>query len=579
MAASSVALSNFYFLGEADYFDTASNFKPLLHTWSLGIEEQFYLLYPVTLLLLIKFFKNKKARVALGLSILFLISFFLTIYTSKYGVPDSISNLFMPEDEISTNVSSLQFYLLPFRMFEFLTGGLLATIPTVKIKSELSKLFLNLLGLGTIIFSAIFLSKDIPNLSSPNLVPCLGAGLLLFFPPSKYLSFVFGSKPLKYIGKISYTLYLIHWLLIVIYRYMFDGEFDLTVRIWLFAAMILLSSLIYHYYETPLRYTKSKFSIKSNKVLFASLIGCILILFGITFNVNKKQGWLWRLSKENLELVEKIGVPKDYHANNWGGANYNPGWIGSNPKKGSTPDIILMGDSHAGHYLYGLDSIMVKKNKKTIYISNWFTSLKLPDFIRNDRDGMAAISKKQFAKDLKIATDYPESNVVLSHSWTSQINRSEVLNPLTNEYEKFSQDSIGFATIAKKIEEFHSLVGNKRKLIIIGASPKTKSNELNYIEKLLRPKYFSKLISVPTASTFEQNQIAFNSFFENYFKNKTNIYFIDPSPAFCDNGECYKQLDELIFFSDGSHFSKDGSLHAVSFFENRFLEIIDGKSF
>lgn len=573
MVASSVALSNFYFLGEADYFDTASNFKPLLHTWSLGIEEQFYLLYPVTLLILIKLFKNTKTKVALGLSILFITSLFLTIFTSKYGVPEYVSNFFMPKDEISTNVSSLQFYLLPFRMFEFLTGGLLATINSVKIKSELSKLTLNLLGLGLIVLSAIFLSKDIPYLSTLNLLPCLGAGILLYFPPSKYVSFIFDSKPLKYIGKISYTLYLVHWLMIVVYRYLFDGEFNIIERISLFIAMVLLSSLIYHYYETPLRYTRSKFSIKSNRVLVAGVIGSILLIFGISFKVNQEQGWLWRLSQKNLNLIEKIGVPKDYHANNWGGAGYKRGWIGEEPTKGGTPDIIVMGDSHAGHYLYGLDSIMVKKNNKKVYISNWFTSLKLPDIIRNDKDGMATISKRQFNIDLETVKRYPNSIVVLSQSWMSQLNRSEILNDATQKYEKFPKDGTAFCLLTQKIEKFQTLIGEERKLVIIGESPRTKSNELNYIEKLLRPKYLSEL--APTATTFEQDQIEVNPYFEKHFKAINNIHFIDPSPVFCNGKDCFKQLNDQIFFSDNSHMSKDGSVRAVEFFEDRLLTILD----
>ncbi|WP_430907944.1 acyltransferase family protein [Maribacter sp. 2-571] len=575
MTMSSVALSNFHFLGESDYFDTASNFKPLLHTWSLGIEEQFYILYPITLFILIKCFKKRKNVVFFSLGILFSISLFLTLYTSEYGISDSFSNLFKPKDEITSSVASLQFYLLPFRMFEFLVGAIVALINKPKIKSEILKLFLNLVGLTTIISSAIILSKDSLYLSTLNLIPCLGAALLLFFPPSKYLAFVFENKALRYIGKISYTLYLVHWLLIVVYRYLFNGEFTSIETIGLFTFMLLLSSLIYHYYETPLRYRDYGLSIKSDKNLVFILVACILIVFVINLKVNSDDGWLWRLSPKNRELVENIGVPKDFHLNNWGGAGYKPGWIGEKPGHGGVPDIILMGDSHAGHYLYGLDSIMVKKNKKKIYISNWFTSLKLPDFVRSDKEGMPAISKNKFKQDLKIVNKYPESMVVLSHSWTSQINRSEVLDSETNEYLKLRQDTTGFVVIARKIEKFRSLIGKERKLLIIGASPKTKSNELNYIEKLLRPKYFSDL--TPTSTTFKQNQIAFNTFFESYFKNIPDINFINPSPAFCSDGKCYKQFNEQIYFSDGSHLSRDGSLKAVTFFEDRLLNILDSK--
>jgi peptidoglycan/LPS O-acetylase OafA/YrhL len=569
MFMSAVAISNFHFLGESSYFDVSSNFKPLLHTWSLGIEEQFYLIYPVMLFLLLKMIKRKKAIVVVLFS-LFLASLLLNIYTTQYGISTSLLNLFLPEDNLASGVASFQFYLLPFRMFEFLLGAIVGLIPAPKLKSEPIKLLLTLLSLGTIISFAIIFNKNTQYLSTWNLVPCLGIGLLLWAPPSKSMSFLFENKFFKYIGKISYTLYLIHWLVIVGYRYLFDGDLLFIEQVSLFIIMFLLSSIIYKYYETPFRYTNSKYSIKSTSVLILFLVINILVIYLIKVKSNCENGWLWRLGNNNLELIEKIGVPKDFHKTHWGGADYKAGWLGEKKQVDVEPDMLWFGDSHATHYKYGLDHVMVKKNNLHIYFTFLISSLRLPDVINPSRG--VEDSENRFNGDLALINKYPNSIVVLSHSWLGQIKLSEVFNQSINSYERFNRDSTGWKLTAQKIEKYHRLIGQNRTIIIMGETPAIEVNELNYVEKLTRPKYLSNL--APTTSTFPHNSIAFNTFFKNYFQFSKNIIFIDPSDAYCTDGICLKQMNDKIYYSDNNHLTKDGSLEVIKYLEQDFIDIL-----
>lgn len=584
MFKSTIALSNFHFLAASDYFDTASGFKPLLHTWSLAIEEQFYLLYPVGLFLLMKFFNKKKNGVIVSLSILFILSLLYTFYTSKYGVPERFHDPFLSKYGSLQDVSSIHFFLLPFRMFEFLTGSIVALIGVVKIKSEVFKLFLNIVGLSLIIGSAILFSKSTIYLSTCNLLPCIGVGILLYFPPSKYLSFLFDNKFLKHTGKISYVLYLLHWLIIVIYRYLFNREFNALEQVVLFAVMFLLSSIIYKYYETPLRYSKSKFSLNSNFSMVLFLIIGIVSIYSIKIVVNNNNGWLWRLSDFNKQIVERMGNPKDFHRNNYGGAGYRPGWVGGTPEKGIEPDMIWIGDSHAAHYLYGLDNVLVKPYNKNIYISDWITTLKLPDIIRHDKEIYVSKSKEFFAMDLKFIAKYPNSTVALSQHWINGLKRGEVLNEITGKYEKFPKDSTRLHVLVQKIKKLHKIIGEDRKLLIFGSCYPQKSGiELNFVEELLRPKYISNIIkpvnSLPASSICKINEHALelNSYFKKHFAKSENILFINPADAFCEGELCLEQKDGEIYFSDINHLSQDGSLRVVKYMKEKLLKIINKK--
>lgn len=551
MWMSSIALSNFHFLSESGYFDISSNFKPLLHTWSLGVEEQFYLLYPVTLFILLRVFSKSKTTLLTILGVLLLSSLLLTTYMWKSDASSA----------------SMLFYMLPFRTFEFLIGAVIVFIRPPKVQSQYALLTANVLGLLLIIGSSMFFSSNMVGISTFLVVPCLGAALLLFYPPSQHLSFIFKNRFLIYIGKISYTLYLIHWLVIVMYRYLFDGNFSPTEQIGMFVLMFLLSSVIYKYYETPLRSTKEKLSIKSNWALAIILIVAIGGVYMINRKVVSENGWVWRLNEENLALIEEIGVPSDYHLNNWGSAGYSHGWVGKQPAEGTEPDMILLGDSHAGHYIYGLDSILVKKDGKNIYHPEGASWLKLPDIIRTEYEAQINDNQKEI---ISLVNKYPNSVVALSASWDYQMNRSVYNDGSASEYKKFGKDSVGWKVLAQKIEKLHAMSGSNRMFIVIGETPMMDSDELNYVEKLLRPKYLANL--APATSVFPDNAQAFNKFFKAYFQSKEHVTFIDPAEIFCNDGTCVKQKNNEIYFSDPGHLSKAGSLKAVRQMEPELLK-------
>lgn len=240
----------------SDYWEASMDFKPLMHTWSLGVEEQFYLIYP-----LIFIFVNNKRILTILISLITILSFSLFLF---YG---------------NTNA---KFYLLPYRFFELSLGGLFALFYFDK-----REVNYNLKFIYNISFVLLILLIFIPYKKNDiALFLCiLSSGIIITF--SNYFSTtliskkILSNKYLTYIGKISFSLYMWHQIVFSFVRYVLLFEITLIWSLFLFIITLLLSVLTYNFIEKPFR--KTIFSFK--KVLyfifilfFVNIIGSIYLL-------------------------------------------------------------------------------------------------------------------------------------------------------------------------------------------------------------------------------------------------------------------------------------------------------------
>ncbi|WP_157841057.1 acyltransferase family protein [Neotamlana nanhaiensis] len=567
MFFSSFAASNFYFLSQTNYFDVSANLKPLLHTWSLAIEEQFYLFYPLTFLLLFKILKKAK-YIIFALVTIFLLSLIFNFISSEGYISEKFIGYFISDPNFSDSLISLQFFFLPFRVFEFVIGGLLVFI---SFKGKILKNYLNLLGLVIIIISVFCFSSETEYMSTLNLFPCIGAALFICNEPNEFISKIYNLNIFKITGKISYTLYLFHWPIIVFYSFIYGFEFTVIENILLLLAMFLISYIVYNYFETPLRAYKNKPLLISNHGLISLILLCIIIISNIKTSVINSDGWVWRVDNKKIENLKLFEDPKKYQIKNWGAAGYEKyGFLGKLEKRNSI-DMIWMGDSHAGHYSFGLDSIMVKKHKKKTFMSYKISTLHLPDIIHKRIDSTK--TKSHLNSLIRLINSNPKTPVFISHFWNGEMASTKVKNSKTNSYENFKIDSTGYKELCEKIVQFSKIL-SKRDIIIIGENPFKSKHDLSYVDNLLVPKYFSNMnpqsYFTPSAHSF-----AINSYFRDYFNKFTNIHFINPSDVFCEDNMCIEQENGEIYFSDKDHLSKLGSLKVIKSIEKKLLKFIN----
>tara|TARA_R110001592_G_scaffold51812_1_gene159200 strand:+ start:3485 stop:5371 length:1887 start_codon:yes stop_codon:yes gene_type:complete len=335
MVSTITYLSNLFFWYKSDYFSGPSDLKPLLHTWSLAVEEQFYLIFPLVLWL-----TYKRSRLAMNLTVLalFVISFLLAILSIE-SIPSGV------------------FYLSPFRFWELLFGSLVAIAlrRNWSPNSTFSPI-LEYTGLALVIGPIFWLDEHSQFPGWAAVPSCLGAALLLWTQDKSTVVYKILTLPvMRFTGKISYSLYLWHWPIVVFYGYWIIREFEIWEKFAMMAVTFIVSWLSWRYIESPFRLTKQA-GFKPKQV-YGYAFSSTLLIFVVGALVWQQNGMPQRFPNLKIETLAQtrtesgenhcfLNTEQDFSL--W---KANECLIESTQSKQT---VLLWGDSHANHLVAGL---------------------------------------------------------------------------------------------------------------------------------------------------------------------------------------------------------------------------------
>ena len=545
VAAGAGFVSNLALWGESGYFDNAADTKPLLHLWSLGIEEQFYIFWPLLLGFVWKW-KHNYLFITVFIAIA---SFTINIYTVN---SDPVASFYSPFS----------------RFWELMLGGLLAYISihrpqylTQKTNWQ-SAMGLLLIVLGMLVIS---IEKSFPGWRV--LLPTVGTFLVISAGPVAWLNRkLLGNYLLVWIGLISYPLYLWHWTLLSFVHIFEEGQTSNEIRIIVILISFILAWLTYKIVEQPVRKSKHP------GTLVGFLCGLMVVTGSAGYAAFHFDGFKFRSAvtafmhkAENLVYLN--------HWSEWelckneGKSNYCRVLIPSEPI-----DIAVIGDSHAGHFASGLPVLFHEQNKNIIVR----LAAGCMPFYSTTINGKAVFECENNvinkALDQAIASTSIKTIILAGFGNLVLHGRNYSVN---QEYFKTGY-TIGFSglDVEENIKAFRKalhitlkkLTGSGKYIVFMVDVPELYFNPRECISLRRFTLPFHKLRQPCSIERrlFEERTSDYHQLIaeaENLFPT---VKFIHTYEYLCDDISCEVLVDGHLLFSSRDHLSIDGSVYLVN---------------
>lgn len=553
--ATTLFSSNILFYFESGYFDGPAELKPLLHTWSLAVEEQFYIFFPLLLVLI--------ARAG-------------TRHYLKWLVV--LGSLSFVACVLGTNVNaSGAFYLIPARAWELFMGSILAlhALPIPKgrhIRELLSISGITLIAVGIFRYTS---GTHFPGIAAT--MPTIGTALIIYsgFGGQTFISNILSQRPLVFIGLISYSLYLWHWPVMVYTRYYSIVELNTVQTGVMLAVILILSILSWRYVETPFR--KKKLLASRHSLLTTSLVVSLAILCG------------------GLVLVVKDGLPDRYEntvADNPGGTDSE--WEYWTSCEGVTkrinnnqelcdigmpegePSFILWGDSHAKALASGVDL-----SAKTLGVRGKIaTQSACPPLLSIERPHRTSCYEFNQVVLREISNSPRIKTVILAARWAlsttgtrykqesgSPVRLVDLQSPSNMDLSNRSLFEIG---LMRTVDRLHSLGKN---VVLVMPVPEIGFDvpSTNFISEITG-RNVSVIIS-PTTAEYTQRIRDVTFVFAKIMKDY-QIQIVNPASYLCKEDYCRVIDQGTLLYRDDDHLSTFGSRYISQIFDIIFREIV-----
>lgn len=546
VAAVTLFVSNILFWQEAGYFDTAEALKPLLHTWSLGIEEQFYLLYPVLLLSIWKYGRDYFGGVLLAGIV---ISCFIAEYSGSHH-------------------SSANFFLLPSRGWELLAGAYLAYLENTKplnVNQRLSS-FLTGVGMFLIIISAVLFDKQTKHPGLITFVPIAGTVLIIAFGRTKSISASFLShRYIVGIGLISYSLYLWHQPIFAFARTYSLKELTAGMYFMLIAISFMLALFSYKYVEAPFR-NREKISTRTF-VYLSTILSVCFIIFGVSGVVTS--GFPGRLPDDLMNRLEGEKYKKIY-------VQTTDDWVHCFEKKPSSACILgnknltvtwaLVGDSHAGALAQSLDKALKGSDSAGVFLAKegcvYALGLRRGDVVEDEcLDHNYLVQARLQQPDI--------NNIVISGRYVMYLERSRFDNgeggvepglPVDFGPVQYSDENERRQKVSQSYKDtIKELLGNGKRVFLVYPVPEVGWDVPRQAFKQ-KFKGIDEPVTTSAAIYYERSRSVIKIF--DSIGDHMNLVRIYPDRILCNTiipERCVTEIDNEILYADDDHLSVNGA--------------------
>jgi peptidoglycan/LPS O-acetylase OafA/YrhL len=320
LVAASLFASNILFWKKENYFEAAAQTNPLLHTWTLAVEAQYYILFPIFLILAWRFGKNRVFWMIVMMAV-------ISLLLSEWGW---------------RNKPTANFYLAPTRAWELFAGSIVAFV--IQKNGVQKNNFLAILGLAAIIFSIFAYDKSTPFPSVYTLAPVLGVVLLILYAEKETIvAKLLNTKSFVGLGLISYSTYLWHQPLFVFAKLkLFSTSFQLTMIALSFLS-VMLGYLSWRYVEKPFRTKEIQNRVSIFGIAFIGLTIFLIFFFG------EREGYENRLSAKSIDFNQRLYNKETQFEFD---VSAKRAFVDDGRKK-----ILIIGDSYAKDFLEGLVTV------------------------------------------------------------------------------------------------------------------------------------------------------------------------------------------------------------------------------
>ena len=527
-------ISNVFFWRSTQYF-SSNDTEPLLHTWSLAVEEQFYILFPFLLLALKKFRPRVLAGTLSGIAAVSL----------SWCIFETLSQ------------PTAAFYLLPFRAWELLLGSVLATVPKIWPRAKWQNESLSLAGLASILFAILVYDNTTQFPGFAALLPCLGAGLIIWTnsPTLTWVGWLLSRRPCVFVGLISYSLYLWHWPVLVFVKYWSASELTMVGSLGIVVVSLLLAATTWKLVETPFRkrvFLRNRLQI----VVFSGVVFATLLIAGRW--IHRSGGVRSRWRSEALQYIDGKN-DKDFRVELEFAQAKRVDLTEIGYKGNDRPvDLLIWGDSHAMAVLHVLDVICAKVGIRALAATHSATA-PLLDFPSTTR---FSLKEETIPYNWVIANLVKErqiKNVLLAAAWNGYASPTETQS-IKNKFEESWVKTIDFLRNAGA------------KVFILKDVPKQSFDVPRVLAAAAESRRDPSGLGSSTSDYRAQGAYA-NGVLDKLASN--SVVLLDPADILTDKtAVCRTSLNGKALYFDDHHLSIYGAMLLSPMFDKILLENI-----